>query len=237
MSSVLILFGSNGFIGSSVKKNYRKKFDDLIELDLNSHPNIFDFKKNCEIKIDYDFSKCDKIAIINCSGYNNSVENPIEIDNYFSKNEWEMNILLNLTLPFRISEFGLKIVKKYKIKVDIIFLGSLYSSVAPIKSIYRDQKFITKQLGYVASKHGLIGLTKGLNSLFEGENNIRCNTISLGAVFNKKMNKSFLENFRTISGGELIDVDKTSKFIIDFCFSNWDLIRFDEVKLKNGAFL
>ena len=51
------------------------------------------------------------------------------------------------------------------------------------------------------------------------------------------MNKSFLENFRTISGGDLIDVDKTSKFIIDFCFSNWDLIRFDEVKLKNGAFL
>lgn len=185
----ILLTGSNGFIGSYIKKNLSNKYN-IIELDINIEPNIdctdekqvFNFINSLQIEnIDY---------IINCIGIPDAVplstKNILDIDiDYFKK-----MIDINLNSIFIIIK---ETYRKYKHSLKhIINLSSMYSIISPRTDLYNG---CIKNPAYTASKHGLIGLTKHLSIILSNDN-IQVNCIAPGGITETIKDNIFLEKYK-----------------------------------------
>ena len=149
------------------KKNYKKIKKNIFYFEVN----LLEIKKT-EIKIQKIISKFKTIDIlINCAGiqYISKIEN-------FPTNEWRKVIDINLTSSFITSKYIIPVMKKNN-SGRIINISSVHGLVAS-----------ENKSAYVASKHGLIGLTKAI-ALELSKTKITCNAISPGWVLTPLVEK------------------------------------------------
>ena len=188
MKNILITGGAGG-IGLEIVNYFEKKNFNIIILDKTSKKNFkTNFKKPkkniiyfeadllklkiTEKKIQDIILKYKTIDIlINCAGiqYISAVEN-------FPTKEWKKVIDINLTSSFITSKTIIPVMKKNKWG-RIINISSVHGLVAS-----------ENKSAYVASKHGLIGLTKAI-ALELSKTKITCNAISPGWVLTPLVEK------------------------------------------------
>ena len=188
MKKILITGGAGG-IGLEIVHYFEKKNFNIIILDKTLKKdfkknykkikkNIFYFEvdlleiKKTEKKIQQIISKFKTIDIlINCAG----IQYISEIEN-FPTNEWRKVIDINLTSSFITSKNIIPVMKKNN-SGRIINISSVHGLVAS-----------ENKSAYVASKHGLIGLTKAI-ALELSKTKITCNAISPGWVLTPLVEK------------------------------------------------
>ena len=188
MKNILITGGAGG-IGLEIVHYFEKKNFNIIILDKTLKKdfkknykkikkNIFYFEvdlleiKKTEKKIQQIISKFKTIDIlINCAGiqYISKIEN-------FPTNEWRKVIDINLTSSFITSKNIIPVMKKNN-SGRIINISSVHGLVAS-----------ENKSAYVASKHGLIGLTKAI-ALDLSKTKITCNAICPGWVLTPLVEK------------------------------------------------
>ena len=183
MKKKIFLTGSNGYIGSFLKRKLQKKYI-IISSDISKGNNLDD--DNYLKKI---FKKNKIYSIIFCHGLNSTPLatkkkgkdlnlNENSIQNYFN-----INFFLNLNV--------IKNYIKYQKTGRVINLSTIYSIKAPKHFIYKN---FTKDLGYCASKSATnmmmkyFGTKYGKNYLF--------NSIILGGFKSKGLNSFFEKNYK-----------------------------------------
>ncbi len=147
-------------------KSFAKKLSDINKKNLILYKKI-DLEKTSQIKnlfqqLKKKFSSID--ILINCAGIQHlsSVEN-------FSEEMWEKVISINLSSSFYTSKYAIPLMRKNKWG-RIINIASTHGLVASVN-----------KSAYVASKHGMIGLTKTI-ALETATSPITCNAICPGWV-------------------------------------------------------
>ena len=167
MSSLLIL-GSEGFIGSEIKKKIKKSEQQSLQFDIKGRKSKKHIKSNINNFNIYNFvSKHDISTIIDLIGCTNH--------NFTTKNEIQDSLNKNFLDKKNI----IKCLKKLNKKVKFITIGSLYK--------YGAQKKIKKINLLPVNKSQdpqLIFKNKFENKLFNiNKNNIQILIINIGSVF------------------------------------------------------
>ena len=184
----ILITGSSGLIGKYLKNELSQNYD-IIELDFNNNPSI-DATNEQSVKSFFKSNNNKNIKyIINCIGIPDAVplsaESILDIDyNYFKK-----MVDINLNAVFLIIKECYRIHKD-SLK-DIINISSLYSVVSPRIDLYNGK---IKNPAYTASRHGLIGLTKHVATLF-GKDKIGVNCIAPGGVTETINDTNFMEKY------------------------------------------
>ena len=158
-------------LDKTLKKDFKKNYKKIKKNIFYFETDLLEIKKT-EKKIQQIISKFKTIDIlINCAGiqYISKIEN-------FPTNEWRKVIDINLTSSFITSKNIIPVMKKNK-SGRIINISSVHGLVAS-----------ENKSAYVASKHGLIGLTKAI-ALELSKTKITCNAISPGWVLTPLVEK------------------------------------------------
>lgn len=195
-NKIILITGSNGFLGMSLVKFLKNRCKKLILIDRHDkNKNLVgdyykcDFEMSTEIEdlikvIKKRFKKID--AIINNAAM---VGDEIKKNN-FSLDEWQRCIKINLISVYQLS-MGLKSCLLKSSDPSIVNISSIYSIVGPDNEIYKGTS-IFNPASYSASKGGLNSLTRWLAGSLDKK--IRVNSISLGGVLRKQSNK-FVKNY------------------------------------------
>jgi NAD(P)-dependent dehydrogenase (short-subunit alcohol dehydrogenase family) len=164
------------------------------------------FAKYCDVTsqeswqrlLDETVSEFDKVDIlINNAGFTNqsrSKNYDAAFEN-FPLEDWNAIMNVNLTGTF----LGCQVIGKQMLqqgKGAIINIGSLYAVVSPNHNIYPGTG-ITQPVAYSVSKHGVIGLTKYLATLWASKG-VRVNALTPGGIFNEHKGL-FLERFQQLN--------------------------------------
>lgn len=168
-------FGNKNYniiiLDKTSKKNFKKNYTKIKKNIFYFEVDLLEIKKT-EKKIQEIISKFKKIDIlINCAGiqYISTIEN-------FPTNEWKKVIDINLTSSFITSKNIIPVMKQNN-SGRIINISSVHGLVAS-----------ENKSAYVASKHGLIGLTKAI-ALELSKTKITCNAICPGWVLTPLVEK------------------------------------------------
>lgn len=194
-SKTMIITGGLGVIGLSLAKYfYNKNFNVIIidnkskilfsKIKFKDKVNFINYYKlnllNSKLiksKISYIIKKFNKIDIlINCAG----IQHIDKIES-FPDIKWQQIININLSSSFYTSKYILPLMKKNKWG-RIINISSVHGIVAS-----------SNKSAYVASKHGMIGLTKSI-ALETAQMPITCNAICPGWVDTPLITKQILLN-------------------------------------------
>ena len=158
-------------LDKTLKKDFKKNYKKIKKNIFYFETDLLEIKKT-EKKIQQIISKFKTIDIlINCAG----IQYISEIEN-FPTNEWRKVIDINLTSSFITSKNIIPLMKKNN-SGRIINISSVHGLVAS-----------ENKSAYVASKHGLIGLTKAI-ALELSKTKITCNAISPGWVLTPLVEK------------------------------------------------
>ena len=140
----------------------------------------------------------DKVDIlINNAGFTNQTRS----ENYSAEFEdfplvdWNAIMRVNLTGTF----LGCQVIGKQMLQQGqgcIINIASLYGVVSPNHRLYPNTG-ISQPVAYSVSKHGVIGLTKYLATLW-ADRGVRVNALTPGGIYNNH-NKIFSERFEQLS--------------------------------------
>lgn len=142
-----------------------------------------------------EFGKVD--ILVNNAGFTNqnksaNFDAPVE---EFPLEDWDAIINVNLTGTF----LGCQVIGKHMLgrsKGVIINMASLYGVVSPNHRIYPGTG-IVQPVAYSVSKHGVIGLTKYLATLW-AEKGVRVNALTPGGIYNNHQ-KDFLNAFEQLN--------------------------------------
>lgn len=142
-----------------------------------------------------EFGKAD--ILVNNAGFTNQSKS----SNYdaafenFPIEDWNAIMNVNLTGTF----LGCQVIGKQMLlqgKGTIINIGSLYAIVSPNHNIYPGTG-ISQPVAYSVSKHGVIGLTKYLATLWASKG-VKVNALTPGGIFNEHKGL-FLERFQQLN--------------------------------------
>ena len=183
MNKTILVTGGGGYIGFSIvqyfyqndynviiaghlnlkkikqiKKKNNSKRSLIFNIELNRKKNIQKIIKQSKKK----FSSID--ILVNCAGI--QFVSPIE---KYPEKIWRKMMDINLTVPFLMIKETLPLMRKNKFG-RIINIASTHGLISSIN-----------KSAYTASKHGLVGLTKGV-ALETAKENITCNSICPGFV-------------------------------------------------------
>ncbi|MGI8952811.1 MAG: SDR family oxidoreductase [Chitinophagaceae bacterium] len=142
-----------------------------------------------------EFGKID--ILINNAGFTNQNKSA-DFDAAFEDfplEDWNAIMNVNLTGTF----LGCQIIGKQMLqqgKGSIINIASLYGVVSPNHRIYPGTE-ISQPVAYSVSKHGVIGLTKYLATMW-ADKGVRVNALTPGGISNNH-NKLFLERFKQLN--------------------------------------
>lgn len=200
-SKVIMISGAAGLIGSELsyqlaQENYKLLLGDISKKNLISlknkigNKNNFFFCGNLSLKSEINkflklgikyFKKID--VAINCS-YHKTKDWGTGFEKISQKN---LNINLNNQLGGTII-FAQQIIKYFEKNKNgnLINFSSIYGSIAPRFELYKNLKIFCP-IEYVATKAGIISITKYLAKLYKNKN-IRINCISPGGIENRQPN-------------------------------------------------
>ncbi|SVD47234.1 uncharacterized protein METZ01_LOCUS400088, partial [marine metagenome] len=172
------------FLNLNINKSIRSNFIIYKKIDISKPvliKKLFIFLKNKYSKID---------VLINCAGkqHIDSVES-------FPESKWENIINTNLSSSFYTSKYILPLMKKNKWG-RIINISSVHGQVASIN-----------KSAYVASKHGMIGLTKTI-ALETAQLPITCNAICPGWVNTPLVSRQIDQKIRKNKTSRNIEIKK-----------------------------
>jgi len=142
-----------------------------------------------------EFGKID--VLVNNAGFTNqnrSANFDASFEN-FPLEDWNAIMNVNLTGTF----LGCQVIGQQMLqqgKGSIINMASLYGVVSPNHRIYPGTG-ITQPVAYSVSKHGVIGLTKYLATLW-ADKGVRVNALTPGGIYNNHQ-QLFLERFQQLN--------------------------------------
>lgn len=171
-NKIAIVTGSEGSIGMAIVKGYRKYGAKVYGWDIKKGIDVTDIDR---IKILFGrvYKKEGKIDIlVNCA----AVTLPQKAERY-SREAWDKTLLVNLFVPFKLSQEAFRYMKKSG--GSIINITSLFSELG-----------FSDNPAYGASKGGLKQLTKCL-AVEWAEYNIRVNNLGFGYVKTNMTKKSW----------------------------------------------
>lgn len=175
-----VLTGYSSGIGNQIYQDLKKLGSNLILIGRRRKKNQIFFE--CDLKDKKKLEKITKIisqkykridGFIHCAGVNQCIKT-----DEISLLNWEEIFSVNLTSAFIISKEIKKNLKKSK-NPSIVF----------VSSIAGHRKSVVSGVHYVASKAGLIGLSKQLSHEF-GKDRIRVNCVSPSQTFTKMLKNS-----------------------------------------------
>ena len=200
-SKIILLTGSEGFLGKAIIKKLLKNNKKIISIDKIKQ------KKKTLKKIDYyccDFNDSEKLRdvisvikkkykkidiIINNAALTTNIyslrKNKFIIDNF------DESVKVNLNSAYYIS-MQLKPCLNRSSAPVILNVASIYSIIAPDLNLYKNTN-IKISAGYNVSKAGLVNLTKWLASYLAPK--IRVNAISPGGILRGQDSK-FVKNYK-----------------------------------------
>ena len=159
-------------------------------------------------------------ASINPSLDNNRIFKKSRVENY-DLNDWDLNIKVGLTGTFICSKVFGHAMTLDKMGGVILNIASDLSIISPDNRLYNEgnidkNKANVKPIVYSVVKTGLIGLTRYL-ATYWAENNIRCNAISPGGVFNNQ-DQNFIKKIKKlIPLGRLANKDEYKSSVQFLC--------------------
>ncbi|TAK77707.1 MAG: SDR family NAD(P)-dependent oxidoreductase, partial [Gammaproteobacteria bacterium] len=172
----VLIAGANGDIGYAVLNYFIENNDFIFAIDKNISRLSIKNDSYSDMKILHiDFCRID-----NGISQLNELDEPFDVVVYaagireiapvvdLSLDEWRKIFDVNLTAAFIVSQCAIKLAKKHRHPLCIIYISS-------ISGLYGEPE----RSAYCASKHGLIGLTKSL-AIELAEHNIRVNAIAPG---------------------------------------------------------
>ena len=168
--NIIIVDNKNKIFFSKINFEKKKNFIKYYKVDLSKFNSI----KLKFSSIKKEFKKID--VLINCAG----IQHVQNIES-FPNTKWEQIININLSSSFYTCKYILPLMKKNKWG-RIINISSVHGQVA---SLYKS--------AYVASKHGMIGLTKTI-ALETAKLPITCNAICPGWVNTPLVSKQIKTN-------------------------------------------
>jgi len=195
----------------SIKKDTKNNF----KIDITNE----DLVEEVFLKLKKNFGKID--CLINLAGFTSNqsmIQKNMFKNEYFNSSLWKKAIDINLTGTFNCIKYFMKHHNDNNKFQKIIIFGSIYGSSSPRHEIYINEKFYT-QIGYSASKAGLIGLNKWISRKFSNKK-IISNIISPAGVFNtnKLGRKFFIKYIKNIPQGKISkpnDIFGLLNFLID----------------------
>jgi NAD(P)-dependent dehydrogenase (short-subunit alcohol dehydrogenase family) len=182
----------------------KEKCDEIVAKLLTSNINVI--SKYCDVtssdswkklldEVMNAFGKVD--VLINNAGFTNqskSTNFDLSFEN-FPLEDWNAIINVNLTGTF----LGCQVIGRQMLQQGtgvVINIASLYGVVSPNHRIYPDTG-ITQPVAYSVSKHGVIGLTKYLATLW-ADKGVRVNALTPGGIYNDHPDV-FLERFQQLN--------------------------------------
>ena len=198
---VCIITGGEGFLGKQYAQAIKEAGGIPVSLDSAEEPDFkVDITSEEAVKeaIEQILEKYGRIDVL----INNAAMNPavgskesekqfVPVDEY-PIDLWVKELEVNLTGMFICSKVVIPAMKKQG-KGVIVNIASEVSEIAHDHRVYNEPgKY--KSPAYVASKTGVVGLTRALAAQL-GEYNIRVNALSPGGVENPKMPRDFVERF------------------------------------------
>jgi len=218
----VVLTGSAGRLGNRFAHVLSQAGADVVLLDINKSENkklekeLRDLYKTNPTAYTVDInkpnkmqhltkkiiSKYSKIDVLINNAHSVPRKNPKLSESFekFPDDIWEIMVTETLRgLFFCSKEIGNVMSKQNK--GVIINISSIYGMVGPDQRIYGTSK-LNSPVAYSVTKGGVVNMTRYLASYWQGKN-IRVNTLTLGGVNDKKLQKpSFVKNYskRTILG-------------------------------------
>ena len=197
--STIVITGSEGVIGPGIV-NFLKKENNVICLDkklghdLTNRSFVENFFKNNNADV-----------LINLFALNHHVKKIKNENSFFEMDPEEVNDYcnVNITTLYHVCREFIKSRKQNK-KISIINFGSLYAMRSPRPDIYPEG--VMKHIGYVTTKHAVVGLTKYIAAHFSPE--VRANCICPGGIETNEMSEDFKNNFtRNVPYGRMSKVE------------------------------
>ncbi len=222
----IIITGGSGFLGSQIvnaflsekanvyildlkkpKKNSAKYFKSDITNE-NDLKKILSYFKKRKIKIDVLINN----AAIDYAPKKSQNQN-LKLED-FPNNLWDKDISVSLKGSYLSTKiFGSYMSKK---KNGIILnISSDLGIIAPDQRIYKNKNFI-KPITYSVVKHGIIGLTKYTASYW-AKDNIRCNAIAPGGIFNNQDNSFVKKISNLIPLGRMAKKNEYNALVLFLC--------------------
>ncbi len=186
----IIITGIGGQIGSALDRQLSSDWN-IVGFDIQ--PTSYD-KLNAldePAVVEFFQEHADAVAVINCLG-NSDTADFLSFATVLDVSKDSFSSMLNSNLV------SLFIVMREYLRSftgtrgNVVNLASLYSTVSPNPNIYDDS---VKHPGYIASKFGLVGLTRYM-AVMAAKRNINMNCVSPGAVLGTKgVEGDFLDNY------------------------------------------
>ncbi len=189
----IIIAGIKGQIGSYLADRLSKNWD-VVGFDMQ--PSDYDQVDALDEDAVRSFFERhqESSAVVNCLG-NSDTADSLSFTSILdiSKDNFTSLLNSNLVTAFIVMREYLRFFDSDQ--GNIINIASLYSTVSPNPNIYENS---IKHPGYVASKFGLVGLTKYV-AVLAAAKNIKVNCISPGAVLETRgVSGNFLKNYSNL---------------------------------------
>jgi NAD(P)-dependent dehydrogenase (short-subunit alcohol dehydrogenase family) len=184
---VIILTGGSGFLGSQFHRHLTSGKAKVVVFD-NQADDPVDITNPSDVKkaVDKTFKKYKQIdgmvnvAAINATPGSETFKNFWKPYEKYPLELWKKEIDVNLTAAHIVTQAVAPVMMKQK-SGSIVFLTSDLALIAPNNSIYQEGDF--KDIAYVTSKTGLLGLTRSWAS-YLGKYNVRVNAAVPGGMYN-----------------------------------------------------
>ena len=208
-NKTIVITGGSGFLGSQFVEAFLQFHCNVVVLDVKKNKLLTSFEKNSK---NYLYLKCDitnekklkaclnkivkkfkTIDVLINNAFNDYVPKKSKKTSFalekLDPKIWSKDLDVGLTGAFLCTKTFGSFMKKKKRGGNIINVSSDLGIISPDQRIYKKMNFV-KPVTYSVIKHGIIGLTK-YTATYWAENNIRCNAIAPGGMFNNQ-DRNFL---------------------------------------------